>query len=114
MSEVLILQGKEHQRIQNGRSEGEYAGRPPSVISREAVDVMRKRGLGWNAISRQLPCSNTTLARRRHEWEKQDIEAHIALAFDRTRETDTPEPSKPIELCPPPDVYDPNYGSNDD
>jgi DNA invertase Pin-like site-specific DNA recombinase len=49
--------------LRNARAKGKWLGRPPKDLDTEAIVALRRKGLGWRAIARQLGVGVGTLYR---------------------------------------------------
>jgi DNA invertase Pin-like site-specific DNA recombinase len=49
--------------LRNARSKGKRLGRPPKKLDAEAINALRREGLGWRAIAKQLGVGVGTLYR---------------------------------------------------
>src|SRR3974377_2591012 len=47
----------------NARAKGKRLGRPPKDLDTEAISALRRQGLGWRAIAKQLGVGVGTLYR---------------------------------------------------
>jgi len=49
--------------LRNAKAKGKRLGRPPKDLDKEAIAVLRRKGLGWRAIAKQLGVGVGTLYR---------------------------------------------------
>jgi DNA invertase Pin-like site-specific DNA recombinase len=49
--------------LRNARAKGKRLGRPPKDLDKEAITALRRKGLGWRAIAKQLGVGVGTLYR---------------------------------------------------
>ena len=49
--------------LRNARAKGKRLGRPPKDLDKEAIAALRRKGLGWRAIAKQLGVGVGTLYR---------------------------------------------------
>jgi len=49
--------------LRNARAKDKRLGRPPKELNKEAIAALRRKGLGWRAIAKQLGVGVGTLYR---------------------------------------------------
>ena len=54
----------------NARAKGKRLGRPPKDLDKEAIAALRRKGLGWRTIAKQLGAGVGTLYRVSSERSK--------------------------------------------
>ena len=73
MCSGIVENERKRLKERNALSHGKEIGRIPCDIPRDYVASMRNRGLRWSEIARRLHCNESTLLRRRHKWQEQDL-----------------------------------------
>jgi len=56
--------------LRNARAKGKRLGRPPKNLDTEVIAALRRKGLGWRAIAKQLGVGVGTLYRAAPECSK--------------------------------------------
>ena len=61
--ERSLIQERVKGGLRNARAKGKRLGRPPKDLDKEAITALRRTGLGWRAIAKQLGVGVGTLYR---------------------------------------------------
>jgi DNA invertase Pin-like site-specific DNA recombinase len=71
--ERSLIQERVKAGLRNAHAKGRRLGRPPKELDTEAIAALRRQGLGWRAIAKQLGVGVGTLYR-------------VAPGYSKTRE----------------------------
>jgi DNA invertase Pin-like site-specific DNA recombinase len=61
--ERSLIQERVKGGLRNARAKGKRLGRPPKQLDAETIATLRREGLGWRAIAKQLGVGVGTLYR---------------------------------------------------
>jgi DNA invertase Pin-like site-specific DNA recombinase len=61
--ERSLIQERVKGGLRNARAKGKRLGRPPKDLDKDAIAALRRKGLGWCAIAKQLGVGVGTLYR---------------------------------------------------